>query len=349
MKDAIQFAGSTRVAAVLLAGVALWWRAARRLLAGQPLVAPEPGRPPPWGLFDLLVALLLHLLAIFLAARCMKWQFGIDLERGADQLELDQRAWLMLASAVAYLAACLLTLAWLFVRHRIGAAELGLARKRLAHDVVTGGAAFVMLAPVVYGIQWLLVKLIESEHPLLELVKEQPSVRLFAITGFAAVVVAPVAEEFFYRLLLQGWLERTASDGDDPWTVLAGGHPPVPATLAEDPASVSRSASAAWRRRWPIVVSALVFAMMHYSHGPDPVPLFVLALGLGYLYQQTRRIVPCVVVHFCLNAFTLVMLLVGVLSLDRGQGRVDRGLSTADDRPLSTTSPSGRGGSWCRQ
>jgi hypothetical protein len=38
---------------------------------------------------------------------------------------------------------------------------------------------------------------------------------------------------------------------------------------------------------------------------PDPVPLFFLALALGYLYRQTHRIVPAVVLHAGLNATTL--------------------------------------------
>ena len=59
---------------------------------------------------------------------------------------------------------------------------------------------------------------------------------------------------------------------------------------------------------WPIVVSATVFAAMHVGHGPDPIPLFVLAAGLGYLYQRTHRILPCIVVHVLLNAFSVTML-----------------------------------------
>ena len=58
--------------------------------------------------------------------------------------------------------------------------------------------------------------------------------------------------------------------------------------------------------------SALIFAVLHLSHGPDWVPLFVLALGLGYVYRQTHRILPCIVVHFLLNACSMGMFLVDV-------------------------------------
>ena len=37
--------------------------------------------------------------------------------------------------------------------------------------------------------------------------------------------------------------------------------------------------------RWPILVSSIIFALLHYQHGPDWIPLFLLAIGLGYLYH----------------------------------------------------------------
>jgi hypothetical protein len=40
--------------------------------------------------------------------------------------------------------------------------------------------------------------------------------------------------------------------------------------------------------------------------------LFFLALGLGYVYRQTHRILPGIVVHFLLNACSMGMFLVDV-------------------------------------
>ena len=39
-------------------------------------------------------------------------------------------------------------------------------------------------------------------------------------------------------------------------------------------------------------VSAAIFAFMHLGQGPAPIPLFFLAIGLGYLYRQTHRATP---------------------------------------------------------
>ena len=69
--------------------------------------------------------------------------------------------------------------------------------------------------------------------------------------------------------------------------------------------------------RWiPILVSSLIFALMHFSHGPDPIPLFFLSLALGFIYQRTHRIVPCIVVHMMLNGFSMVLLAVQIFGND---------------------------------
>jgi membrane protease YdiL (CAAX protease family) len=63
---------------------------------------------------------------------------------------------------------------------------------------------------------------------------------------------------------------------------------------------------------WPILMSSLLFAAAHSAHGPDPIPLFFLALGLGFVYSRTHRILPCVVVHGLLNSSSLAALWLAV-------------------------------------
>ena len=58
----------------------------------------------------------------------------------------------------------------------------------------------------------------------------------------------------------------------------------------------------------PILVSSLLFALAHFGIGPDPIPLFFLAIVLGYTYQRTHRIVPCMVTHALFNSLTLIAL-----------------------------------------
>ena len=48
---------------------------------------------------------------------------------------------------------------------------------------------------------------LDTVHPIGRLLLEEPSVATLALCLLTAVVVAPIAEEFLFRLLLQGWLE----------------------------------------------------------------------------------------------------------------------------------------------
>jgi membrane protease YdiL (CAAX protease family) len=48
--------------------------------------------------------------------------------------------------------------------------------------------------------------------------------------------------------------------------------------------------------------------LAHYGQGLAPIPLFVLAIGLGYIYEKTGRLWPCIVVHGLLNLLTFVVL-----------------------------------------
>jgi membrane protease YdiL (CAAX protease family) len=58
----------------------------------------------------------------------------------------------------------------------------------------------------------------------------------------------------------------------------------------------------------PIAISSVVFAALHKDHGLDPIPLFFLAVALGYLYQRTHRMLPSLVLHAVFNAFSLSLL-----------------------------------------
>jgi membrane protease YdiL (CAAX protease family) len=59
---------------------------------------------------------------------------------------------------------------------------------------------------------------------------------------------------------------------------------------------------------FPILVSSLFFALAHFGYGPEPVPLFFLAIALGYVYQRTHRILPSIVTHALFNAFAMFIL-----------------------------------------
>ena len=51
--------------------------------------------------------------------------------------------------------------------------------------------------------------------------------------------------------------------------------------------------------------TSLIFALMHGNQGAAAIPLFFFSVGLGFLYRQTGRITPSLVVHVVLNGFTM--------------------------------------------
>ena len=54
--------------------------------------------------------------------------------------------------------------------------------------------------------------------------------------------------------------------------------------------------------------TALLFAMFHVSVWPTPIPLFLLALGLGYLAYRTQSVVGPIVMHVLFNTVACIAL-----------------------------------------
>lgn len=124
----------------------------------------------------------------------------------------------------------------------------------------------------------------------------------------SACVVAPVIEEFVFRGLLVSW---AAGRKYRPWVLVA-----ISAVVAyvfsgqklPPLALVAILAAAQPLVRWPgkrtgqaIWSSSVLFAAVHSAVWPSPIPLFVLALGLGYLTGRTRSWLPAAVAHGLFN------------------------------------------------
>ena len=187
--------------------------------------------------------------------------------------------------------------------------------RHVRDDLWLGTVAFVMLAPPVYGLQRVLTIWFPYDHPLISVLQKHPQPILHAAVFFSAVVAAPIVEEFFYRILWQGWLQAFAPRRSDFLQLVLG-------KTAEPPDPDDGQSRTTGTVRWPrapgfsaeafaILASSALFASMHISQGAAPIPLFVLALGLGYVVARTGRVLPCIVVHVLLNACSLAMLWVG--------------------------------------
>jgi|GEM_PF-596377 CAAX amino terminal protease family. len=199
-----------------------------------------------------------------------------------------------------------------------------------------------------------------SKHPLMEMFKQSPDASFFAVLFVAAAVVAPIFEELVFRVLLQGFLEKVFSfrgpihelvfgspryqtveslaepnhsAAPPPDIVFITDHaqpdtnpylPPttvgeeiVPVALAETVKQQELRGLAGWL---PIAISSVIFALLHYTHGPDWVPLTLLAAGMGFLYQRTHRLVPSLTVHALLNSLSMFGLWLQVYALPEPAG-----------------------------
>ena len=174
------------------------------------------------------------------------------------------------------MAAPLLILAWMLPSS--GRPEGGWLQWHLRPPASAIGAAvasMLMILPLVALSGWLVERLwgdAGGSNPLLDLVLTSGDPWALLCFGVTAIVLAPLFEETLFRGVL---------------LPVAGRH------LGGVQA---------------VVVSAAVFAAAHLSLG-ELVPLFVLALGLGWLRWSTGRLLPCVLMHALWNGLTFLNLL----------------------------------------
>lgn len=321
---------------VVIASIWGWSRAVRGLQEGSSILPLEPRRPVPWGLLDLAATFLAYFALLSVGFFVLRHWLGVDASLDLADMSPHARAAVVVCSTLASVAAVVVSLAAIVVRARAGWHDIGLQSRHVISDLRLGLFAFVMLAPPVYAVQLVLVQWFPSRHPLILILKENPDPVFLMISGLSAVVVAPVAEEYFFRLLFQGWLEKVAVVRGGLRGLLYADQPAEEADQGEyvvesrDRPHASPSVVGTNKtemadangipvdpeykqvRSWPILVSSVLFALMHASHGPDPIPLFLLAMGLGYLYQRTHRILPGITVHLLLNVCSLAALMMEI-------------------------------------
>jgi membrane protease YdiL (CAAX protease family) len=269
---------------VVAASLYVWSRTVARWRTGQPLLPYEPRRDVPWGTIGLWPAVMVVALTGWSA-----WQGDPD-EAGLQE-QADRFVENALASAAIELSLIAILGVALVVVHRASASDLGVPTSAplWRRDLRLGSIACLAAMMPVYAIQMLLMIAqgpeLAEPHPLIRVLQLRGDELALLAAALQAVVVAPVFEEFIFRLLLQGWLEKV----ERRWRW-------------------ARYGDIAVTGRWAIAGSSALFALAHVGHGFDPIPLFVLALILGYVYRQTHRVAPCVVLHMLFNGFTLLVL-----------------------------------------
>lgn len=358
LSQLVLLAAGALVMAILAGGTVGWVRAALKIAGGQPLVAWRLRRAVPWGMIDLIGVLALYVASI-VAARTILANLGwLPEVQDETQLSLADKGLLVWVNIVVSLGLLAVALPLIALRTGAVLRDFGIWSQELAADLKLGAIGFVMLAPPVYAIQGVLVYFWKpSKHPLMEMFKSSPDAGFFAVLLLAAAVVAPIFEELVFRVLMQGYLEKWFSYRFTLLELLVGGPgktpQPIenPVAVVQEPVEVLRPeivpgdinpfvlsaivgepalpaaaidagppgelrGMSAWL---PIGITSVVFALLHFSHGPDWVPLILLSCGMGYLYQRTHSLVPSLVVHTLLNSLSMLGLWIQVYVLpDQG-------------------------------
>jgi len=304
------------------ASVVVWFVLANRLSYG-PILAYEPRRPVPWHGGWTLLPIAMVVMTLYTALTSAgAFHEEESVAAAGDMVERIAAGSMMQTSlVVAFLAVMIIV-------SEATRTDLGFPKNpaELARDIRIGVIAWLACIAPVYATQIALTMVFgpTDGHLLLNVVQEKPDLLTFLVAFVVAVVLAPICEEPLFRLVLQGSLEKAedrligwrtppvevvSSDvADEPEiaeTTLSEAEPLAPPVELEPPAVGAFGLPYGWL---PILVSALLFGLAHFGYGPEPIPLFLLGLIFGYVYQRTHRIVPTLVAHALFNGMSLFML-----------------------------------------
>jgi membrane protease YdiL (CAAX protease family) len=305
---------------------------ARLLRVGLAETPPfEPRQPAPWNVLDVLAIAVAYILV---QAGVINAALTLFERHRADEFTVSDQALALGGNAVGNLIIVAAAAVYLRLRTGASATDLGWSPRYLSRDLRTGWFWFGVVVVPTYALQLALTQLVPSRHPVVEVLQELRGPATMALSFIVAVIVAPIAEEFLFRGVLQGALEALYTPAERsegaPIVEVTGLNAATIAelpTLAEEPVQLPTidnpyappalytapapshpvPADARPSAFLPIFSSSLIFAALHYGHGPDPIPLFFLSLVLGWLYRQTHRLMPGVVLHATLNFVSLSM------------------------------------------
>jgi membrane protease YdiL (CAAX protease family) len=183
----------------------------------------------------------------------------------------------VILSIASFQGAVLLLVHFFLREHEIGWREGFGFSKRATRSAALGLLAGIAAVPIGWGLQTatgLVLKYFNvglPEQEAVHLLRSSHGILPRAVMGFAAIVVAPIAEEILFRGLLYPAIKHA-------------GYP----------------RAALWG-------SALLFAAIHLNLATF-VPLAALAIGLTWLYEKTDNLLAPITAHSLFNAANFAML-----------------------------------------
>ncbi len=194
----------------------------------------------------------------------------VGLGLGRELLPHIESAQMKLASSLAVQAIWLglsLVVARFTFRHGL-VRGLGLSMRHWIYDTGRGVLGCLAVVPICLLLFWVIPRSSEQLHPLL---KQLPALSVFwkSVAIILAVIVGPIAEEVFFRGLVQSMFRRYFGS---PWV--------------------------------GIVAASIMFVLVH-EVPQDWAPLFVLSIVLGYNYERCGRLYPVFLIHAVFNAINI--------------------------------------------
>jgi membrane protease YdiL (CAAX protease family) len=334
-------------AAFVSGAIASWIFMILRFVQGQPILTPEPWQPRVWGFVDLVIAVVFILIWQRQSAMIGCSVLGIDRQQVAadSAIPLPLATILGLGNIAAMLTICL----WIVVRHRASLAQLGFGFARWWKHIAIGAVAALACLPLVYALMAAVSIGFDNKysHPLLDELKREGSLSAYLLAVTSAVIIAPLVEEFLFRVIIQGWLQSVpfsslkaiflgrraqplldAAPLQPELLLPPDAHAIAPLVLslsaqtAESspaPAESNRSANTPEPHSsftppiWPAFVTGTLFGLAHLGYGLSFIPLILLGILLGLLYRATHSIWPSLVVHVILNGSSMLALGVSIL------------------------------------
>ncbi len=337
--------------AFVIGSLSSWVFLVYRTVKGKPLLAPELWKLRVWGFVDLLIAVVIVIFWQRQSALIGYSLLGLNREEiiAEKSIPLPLATIIGLGSVLALLSICI----WMALRHRASMTQLGFGFTRFWKHVAIGVIAALASIPLVYALMAAVSIGFNNpySHPLLDEMKRQGSLSGYLLAVTSAVLIAPLVEEFFFRVLIQGWLQSAPFGSIE--SIFLGQREqtnveyivtspqPAPAQAAIQPQVINPYAPSEVRISspvirstatdesaddestiskptftpplWPSFVTGTLFGLAHYGYGLSFIPLIVLGIILGLLYRATHSIWPSLVVHFILNGSSMTALGISIL------------------------------------
>ncbi len=313
---------------VVMAVLGSWAWLVVKKVDGQTFLPQGERRVVPWGPLSVLALIGAYLaISFLLGAGYAGLQWARHGKVGAIPL-ID----LLLIDALTKLL--MVVLVPPILRRTSGAqlADLGLTTRELGKNLARGMWLCFLMLPVVYTVAFAASRVSSPQsHPMEKAIRQTQSPGMMIVAGLSAVVAAPIAEELLFRGVLLGWFWRIGlrrreeeaepvliigdfPDQGDPFATALRAEPSPVVTVVEESPFAGRGG---FDFRANVAVS-FIFAGLHATAWPAPVPLFFLSLMLGEAYRRTGSLAAPIALHATFNGLsTIAMFLMAVGGVPR--------------------------------